>query len=85
MGLVKICHTEEHYIPGPAIDRMNLSRWTEEGSQTLMERAHKEVEKYLQNYQSTELSKEIKKDLISLMEKEAGRVGQDKLPVKFEL
>lgn len=76
---------EEHYFPGPVIDRMNLSRWNEEGSLTLRERAHNEVEKYLNSYQSTELSKEIKKDLISLMEKEAGKVGQDKLPVEFEL
>ncbi len=52
---------------------------------TLRERAHKEVEKYLISYQSPELSKEIKKDLISLMEKEAGKVGQDKLPVDFRM
>jgi trimethylamine--corrinoid protein Co-methyltransferase len=76
---------EEHYFPGPVIDRMNLSRWYEEGSKTLRERAHEEVKKYLQNYQSTELSNEIKKELISLMKKEAGKVGQDKLPVEFEI
>ncbi len=76
---------EEHYFPGPVIDRMNLSRWNAEGSKTLRERAHEEVKKYLQNYQSTELSNEIKKELISLMKKEAGKVGQDKLPVEFEI
>jgi len=76
---------EEHYFPGPTIDRMNLNRWENEGSLTVRERAHNEVEKYLISYQSTELSNEIKKDLISLMEKEGKRVGQNQLPVDFRI
>ncbi len=35
---------DEHYFPGPAIDRANRSRWQEEGSLTLRERAHREVD-----------------------------------------
>jgi len=75
---------EEQYMPGPVIDRMNLSRWIEEGSLTLSERAHKEVEKHLKNDPPTKLSKDIKKDLISLMEKEVKKAGQNKLPFTFE-
>ena len=55
---------EEHYFPGPVIDRMNLNRWEDEGCLTLRDRAHQEIEKYQISYKPTELSKEIKKDLI---------------------
>jgi len=71
---------DEHYIPNPVIDRANRARWKEEGALTLGERAHQEVEKLIESYQSTTLSKEIRKELIKLMEKEALRYGQEKLP-----
>ena len=38
---------QEHYFPGPVIDRANSSRWREEGRHTLWERAHAEVERRL--------------------------------------
>ena len=38
---------EEHYFPGPVIDRANRPRWEAEGRVTLEERAHSEVEKLL--------------------------------------
>jgi len=71
---------EEQYFPGLVIDRANRSRWKEEGSQTLGERAHREVERLIQEYQPSELSDETKKEMIHLMENEAHRVGQDRLP-----
>ena len=74
--------SEEHYIPGPAIDRANRPRWIEEGSQTLEQRAHHVVEKLLDGYEPSSLPDDIKADLVGLMEKEAKRHGQDSLPVR---
>jgi trimethylamine--corrinoid protein Co-methyltransferase len=71
---------EEHFMPGPTIDRANRSRWKADGSITLEQRAHREVEKLLESYQPSGLPAEIKMELIVLMEREAARHGQDKLP-----
>ncbi len=72
----------EHYFPGPVIDRANSSRWEQEGSRTLEERAHDEVNKLLESYEAPELSEGIKSELVDLMEGEARRYGQDSLPVR---
>ena len=71
---------EEHFFPGEVIDRANRSRWKEEGALTLEERAHREVEKLLKDYEPSGLPGEIKNELIKLMDKEARRYGQDSLP-----
>ncbi len=71
---------EEHYFPSPAIDRANRSRWAEEGSQTLGERAHRLVEKHISEYEPTVLDDDIKRDLTRLMTAEARRFGMDSLP-----
>lgn len=71
---------EEHYFPGPAIDRANRSRWQEEGGRTLCQRAHSEVEKLVEEYQPTTLPDDVKKDMTRLMEAEAARYGMDSLP-----
>ncbi|MFC1558532.1 trimethylamine methyltransferase family protein [candidate division KSB1 bacterium] len=71
---------EEHYYPGPVIDRSNRIRFEKEVLGTLEERAHDEVEKLLKSYRQSTLSEEIKKELIKLMEKEAKRCGQGTLP-----
>ena len=73
---------KEHYFPGEIINRANRPRWIAEGKTTLEERAHTEVEKLIQNYEPSNLSDEIKKELIKLMEKEAKKFGQDKLPIR---
>lgn len=70
---------EEHFFPGPAISRANRGRWEEEGALTLEERAHSEVEKLLRDYTPSGLSEDIKKELKTLMHKEALRYGQDNL------
>ena len=75
---------EEHFFPGPIINRANRSRWQEEGATTLEERAHKEVKELLENYEPSSLSKEIKNELINLMEHEAGKFSQEPLPVRDE-
>jgi trimethylamine--corrinoid protein Co-methyltransferase len=70
----------EHYFPGPAIDRANRSRWQEEGSLTLRQRAHGEVERLLASYQPSQMSDSIKADLTERMEHEAARFGMTSLP-----
>ncbi|MEE8417472.1 MAG: trimethylamine methyltransferase family protein [candidate division Zixibacteria bacterium] len=71
---------EEIYFPSPVIDRANRSRWKEEGGYTLGERARKEVEKHIGEYEPVGLNDDIIKELTKLIGIEARRVGMDKLP-----
>jgi len=71
---------EEHYFPGPVIDRANLSRWQEEGGLTLIDRAQLEIKKILANYQDTPLSRDIKSELTLRMTSEANKHNMQKLP-----
>lgn len=74
----------EHHFPGKIINRANRSRWEEEGSTTLLERAHSEVNRLLSEYNSTHLSEDVRNKLIRLMESEAKKYGQDTLPKRAE-
>lgn len=71
---------EEHYFPGKVIDRANLSRWEEEGSTSLTDRANMEIDRLLDDYQPSGLSDDIKKELTNRMEGEARLHGMVKLP-----
>jgi len=71
---------EEVHFPGVTIDRANRSRWLEEGSLTMIERAHNEVERIVSESQPVRLADETRRSLTSLMEKEAARHGMDALP-----
>jgi trimethylamine--corrinoid protein Co-methyltransferase len=71
---------EEFYFPGPVIDRAARNRWQEEGSVTLGERAHREVERLLKEHVPSRLPDNVKKELTKLMEEEARRYGMDRLP-----
>ena len=75
---------DEHFFPGQIIDRANRSRWQDEGASTLEDRAQKEVKELLENYEPSSLSKEIKNELINLMEHEAGKFSQETLPMRDE-
>ncbi len=57
----------EHFIPGQVIDRKNRERWEKDGALTLRSRAHFEVEKLIENYQPSRLSKEIKSECYNLL------------------
>jgi len=70
---------KEHFFPGPVIDRTHRSRWQSESALTLEQRAHREVQRLLQDYQPPDLSQYTKKELIKLMTEEARRHGQDSL------
>lgn len=72
--------SEEIYFPGPVIDRANRSRWQEEGSLTLGERAEAEVKRIISEYEPIKLSAEIKSELTDLMLFEAKKYGMSKLP-----
>ncbi len=71
---------DEHYFPGPTINRANRARWEEEGKSTLFERARAEVKRLLGEYEPTALSDDKKDELLKLMRGEAQRHGLDKLP-----
>ncbi|MEN8209274.1 MAG: trimethylamine methyltransferase family protein, partial [Candidatus Fermentibacteria bacterium] len=71
---------DEHYFPGAVIDRANSSRWKEEGSLTIGDRAKSEIAKLLGEYEPTGLSEDVLAEMTGLMEAEAARFGMDRLP-----
>lgn len=71
---------DEHYFPGPAIDRANHSRWMEEGAKTIGQRATSEVNRMIANYQPSDLPEDCKKELSNLMQAEASQQGMSELP-----
>jgi len=72
---------EEVYLPGPVIDRANRSRWSEDGSLTLGERAASEVERIVGEHQPSRIEEAVQAEMTSLMTGEAQRFGMDTLPV----
>jgi trimethylamine--corrinoid protein Co-methyltransferase len=80
-------HTRRHLrseiaFPGPVIDRANRSRWQEEGSLTLGERARREVERLLASYRPSRLPADSAREIVRLMEAEARRAGMEALPAR---
>ena len=71
---------DEHFFPGPTIDRANRSRWHAEGGTTLGARAHAEVEKLVARNPSSSLPADVQAELTRLMAAEARRYGMDALP-----
>ena len=73
---------EEIAYPGPVIDRANQARWLEEGGLTLRERAVREVTRLVADYSPSRMSGDVRRDLTSVMEREARRHGMQALPVR---
>jgi trimethylamine--corrinoid protein Co-methyltransferase len=71
---------QEHYFPGPVIDRVGLERWQEQGSLSIDDRARREVERLIEEYRPSSLAPEVKIELTKIMEAEARRCGMEKLP-----
>ncbi len=71
---------DEHYMPGIAIDRANRSRWREEGSRTLNQRAHEEVVRLISSHEPPRLPDDMRREMTKLMMDEARRHGMDTLP-----
>jgi trimethylamine--corrinoid protein Co-methyltransferase len=70
----------EHYLPGPVIDRANRGRWLAEGALTLAERARREKERLVSQWQPSRLPDATQLELTRLMTAEARRYGMDCLP-----
>lgn len=73
---------EEHAYPGPVIERANLSRWRAEGSKTLGERAHAEVERIIAGWEPSRMPQGTQVELMGLMQAEAQRHGMSRLPTR---
>ena len=71
---------DEHYFPGDVIDRANSSRWMEEGSLTIGDRAKMEIKRLLEAWEPTELPDDVLAEMTGLMKKEAAKYGMDSLP-----
>jgi trimethylamine---corrinoid protein Co-methyltransferase len=72
----------EHLMPGAVINRKKRSRWETDGSKSVEETAHEQVEKLVTGYQPSRLPAQVKKQLLELMKKEAAKVGQQRLPAE---
>lgn len=71
---------DEVVFPGSVIDRANRARWKDEGSTTLMQRAHSEVERLVSEAGESSLPEDVRKELTRLMTEEAVKHGMEKLP-----
>ena len=74
---------EEIYFPGPVIDRANRSRWAEEGSLTIQQRAAHEVERILNEETDSPLPQDVGEELTRMMTTAAREHDMEKLPEQF--
>ena len=78
-------HTRRHLraeitFPGPVIDRSSEARWRADGSESLLARTAREVERLVAAWTPSRLPESAKRDLASVMEAAARRAGLDRLP-----
>jgi trimethylamine--corrinoid protein Co-methyltransferase len=71
---------EEISFPGPVIDRANRERWCKAGAPSLQNRAAREVERLIAQYEPSRLPEDRKAALRLRMEEEARRFGMASLP-----
>ncbi len=71
----------EHYFPGPVIDRLNHSRWSDEGGKTLGQRANEIIKQLINGHPALNLDKHITDELYGRMAHEAGKYGMSSLPL----
>ena len=74
----------EHYFPGPVIDRANSARWTEEGELTIGERAGREVDRLLTEYEPSRLDTETKLELVNRMASQAKHLSIDLPAIQYD-
>jgi len=72
---------EEYYYPDPVIDRQAEGVWTEKGSTTAEQRAEEEAKKILATHQPEPLDKDVDRELITIMTREAQKYGMSRLPL----
>ncbi len=72
---------EEYYYPGPVISRENDQTWTEKGATTAEQRAKEEVKRILTTHEPEFLDKDVDRELLRIINKEAEKYGMSKLPL----
>ncbi|MCK4872728.1 MAG: trimethylamine methyltransferase family protein [Phycisphaerales bacterium] len=71
---------DEHFFPSPVIDRVSRDRWAEQGSRTLGDRAHDEVQRRLDACKPIALPDDVRGLLVERMTSEARAHGMNELP-----
>ncbi len=80
-------HTRRHLrkeitFPGPVVDRSSEARWREDGGESLLARASREVERIVAAWTPPRLPETARRDLVSVMEAAARQAGLDALPAR---
>ena len=71
---------QEQYLPSPVIDRGSLRAWQEAGSHDTFARARARTQELLAAYKQPQLLTEAERAMRDLIEREARRVGLERLP-----
>jgi len=72
---------QEFFYPGPVISREDDQVWMEKGSTTAEQRAKDEVKRILATYQPEPLDKDVDRELVEIMTRDAQKYGMSKLPL----
>ena len=72
---------EEFFYPGPVISREDDQVWAEKGATTAEQRAKEEVKRILATHEPEPLDKDIDRELLRIITKEAEKYGMSKLPL----
>ena len=71
---------QEQYLPSPIIDRGSLRAWQEAGSHDTFARARARTQELLAAYKRPQLSAETERAMHDIIEREARRIGLERLP-----
>ena len=72
---------QEFFYPGPVISREDDQVWMEKGSTTAEQRAKEEVKRILATHQPEPLDKDVDRELVEIMTRDAQNYGMSKLPL----
>ncbi|HUU65622.1 MAG TPA: trimethylamine methyltransferase family protein [Dehalococcoidales bacterium] len=72
---------QEFFYPGPVISREDDQVWMEKGSTTAEQRAKEEVKRILATHQPEPLDKDVDRELVEIMTRDAQKYGMSKLPL----
>lgn len=84
-GFLSTAHTQrwfrkELYLPSPVLDRGSLEAWQKKGGQTIVARAHAQIERLLAQYTPTPLAPEVRRELQKITLRAAEACGMSSLP-----
>jgi len=72
---------EEFLYSGPVLSREDDQTWMEKGATTAEQRAKEEVKRILATHEPEPLDKDVDRELIRIMTKDAEKYGMSKLPL----